>query len=368
MGVIIYSNALKGPFVYDDFHSITDNPYIKQPSLLSSLFDLSYVTHPSQARSIYRPVLMFTFFLNYAFGSFNPIGYHLVNIFLHIMNGFLVFFLIKELLGPAYIFRERIALFSALIFISHPVQTETVNYIICRSELLAGFFLLLSFSLYIKAVRSTKERYSFYRASLIAFGLGLLSKETALMLPLIIFFYECLFIGWKNFKEFLWRLKRYYSFFAVMAVIYILLRTFLLGNFLGKLSISSPVRPLFINLLTQAKVCVFYYLRLLFFPFGLSIDHYVPVAKPIFEFPVLMSIILIIILLASAFILRRKNKAVSFFILWFFINLIPTGIIPLHIIMNEHRLYLSTVSFGFLVSLALISAPVLKKNRNFLVS
>ncbi|MBU1006936.1 MAG: hypothetical protein KKH08_05020, partial [Candidatus Omnitrophica bacterium] len=140
------------------------------------------------------------------------------------------------------------------------------------------------------------------------------------------------------------------------------------GNILGKLSMSSPIRPLFINIITQAKVCVFHYLRLLFLPFGLSIDHYVPASGSIFEFPVFISIIIILALLVFAFMSRRKNKAISFFIIWFFVNLIPTSIVPLHIIMNEHRLYLSSVSFGFFISLAVLilaDIPGLKKNFDF---
>jgi len=367
LGIIIYSNNLRGPFTYDDFHTIVENPYIKQPQHLTSLFDLSSITKGSASRSMYRPILMVTFFLNYTFGGLDPLGYHIVNILLHILSAIVVFMLVKSLLGPGgvEIEKEKIAFFCALLFVSHPIQTETVNYIACRSELLAGFFLLLSFYLYIRSSVSKKEinvNPSFYIGSLVAFTFGLLCKENIFILPLLILIYDYLYIGWKNAKDFIVRFKKYYLAFLIIAVAYIVLRVFLLGHFLGGLKTTPVSRSFFENLITQARVVMLHYPRLLLFPFGLSIDHYVPASKSIMEPTVIISLLLLLVVVTAIFIVRRKNKAVTFFTLWFFINLAPTSLIPLHIIMNEHRLYLSSISFCFLISYGLISLSCLKKN------
>ena len=371
VGIALYCNTLNSPFIYDDLHTIVENPYIKQSKYLPSLFDLSSIKD-SAARSSYRPVLMLTFFLNYTFGGLNPFGYHLINITLHILNAILVFCLINRLFAPldskhltgfTSNLGYKVSLFSSLLFLVHPVNSETVNYITCRSELLAGFFVLLSFLLFIKSRAS--ENPSLYRSSLIVFTLGLFSKEAALILPLILITYDICFF--KDKKGFSLRFKRYYLAYFIIIFGYVLLRAYLLGNFFGSLYKVGVSRSFAVNLLTQAKVIVFLYLRLIFLPLGLSIDHYIPVSKNIFEWQVLFSLVTIIVLLAVAFKVIKRQAIISFFLFWFFINLLPTSLIPLHIIANEHRLYLASISFSFLLSWGLIKVFSLKKfqNRHF---
>jgi len=282
---------------------------------------------------------------------------------LHILNALLIYAILKNLLARNCVAIGRIAFYSALLFTVHPVNTETVNYITCRSELLAGFFVLLCIYLYIKS-RNTidyKEQNSLYRASLIAFILGLLSKEIAIVIPFIILLFDYIYKEWKDKKGFIAYLKRRFFMYIFISIGYILLRVYLLGHVLGQLKTPIPGRTFSINFLTQLKVAVLYYIKLLFFPIGLSVDRYVPISRSIFELPVIISIVIIFIIVFLAFKLKERYKIITFFLVWFFINIIPTSIVPLKIVMNEHRIYLSSISFCVLIPFLLLHNISLKK-------
>ena len=109
--------------------------------------------------------------------------------------------------------------------------------------------------------------------------------------------------------------------------------------------IVGGTRPYMQNMLTQATVLL-KYIQLMFLPVGLTIEHDIKSAGTILNGTVIVSILLLLLVIASAYVLFRLGREwriVSFFILWFFITLLPTTVIPLNAILQENRGYLGGI-------------------------
>ena len=198
--LVIYANTLKNGFVYDDATTIVGNSFIKHLSDLPGL--LSKGIYFSQSGEMtYRPVVTFTYFLDYALYGLNPWGFHLTNILLHVINGVLLYLLFILIIKPAeggIKLSSNQPLLISLLFISHPVLTEGVNAISFREDLLMFTFYVTAFILYIKSsVRlSSSKRIStimVYVLSSFFYTLALFSKEMAVTFPLVIILYEWLY-------------------------------------------------------------------------------------------------------------------------------------------------------------------------------
>jgi tetratricopeptide (TPR) repeat protein len=354
-GATIYANSLNSPFVFDDIHTIVDNPHIRSLRDIS-LFFSSTSTATSFARHIvYRPLTMLSFALSYRISGLKPWSYHLVNILLHCLNGIVVYFLVFLLIQP-YLARPsliwRFSLISSLVFLTHPINTEAVNYLVCRSELQSSLFFLLSLVLFVnfrrKGFPPGPAAKSLYRASLISFAFALLSKEMAISLPVVLLVYELTLRPRLSLRVRGSRPLRYHLPFWLLSLLYLLLRSYLLGGFL----FTTWLRPLGVNLLTQAKV-ILGYLRLLALPLGLSLEHDVSLVNSLGEWSAILSLGVIFALIILGIKLSRKQRFVPFFIFWFFITLSPTYIVPLFILMNEHRLYIPGIGFAVTLTWAI---------------
>lgn len=126
LGFLIYSNTLDVPFHFDDEPNIVENPNIRLTGL--SLKDITGACFKSACPN--RPVANLSFALNYYFHKYNVTGYHAINIVIHIITGILLYFFIKTTLcipslRSMYKFPSSIALFAALIWLVHPIQTQS---------------------------------------------------------------------------------------------------------------------------------------------------------------------------------------------------------------------------------------------------
>jgi len=189
LGLIVYSNTFHVPFVFDDAPNIVNNPVIK---------DLKYFIDPAEAKALlfYGPLkiryaVYLSFALNYKINGLDVTGYHIVNLAIHIINALLVYLIViltfrtpavKPLTGQNKDISWLTALFSALLFVAHPIETQAVTYIVQRLASLTAMFYLLSVMSYIKSRISTERftRYTFYAISIISAVLAMKTKETAL--------------------------------------------------------------------------------------------------------------------------------------------------------------------------------------------
>jgi hypothetical protein len=194
LALFSFINTFQNPLIWDDTGRIVENGYIRRLDNLPLLFSSKYLSYFHE--TTYRPLYTLTLFLNYRFSKLNVCGWRIFNIFLHILNTILIYFLIRYILE-----NKTISSITALIFAVHPIHTEAVNVAVYRTELLACLFFVGSLFLYLKSIKNIKIKKGFYLLSLFIFILALCSKETAAALPLIIVLYIYFFSQQKERKN-----------------------------------------------------------------------------------------------------------------------------------------------------------------------
>jgi len=371
LAVLIYSNTFSDPFHFDDEANIVDNPRIKN---LSNLIDLS-------GR---RYVGFLSFALNYHFGQLNVFGYHLVNLLIHITNGFLVYSLVLLLLRippplltpyssrlspPASTFASSssIALATALLFVVHPLQTQAVTYIVQRFTSLAALFYLLTSVLYLKW-RSAKEesriRSLYYAGALLCTVLAMKTKESSFTLPLMLLLIEAVFFESPTRKRWIALIP-----FLLTLLIIPLSHPGAVGEGEERIEISR-----WDYLFTQFRV-IMTYLRLLILPVNQNLDYDYPISHSLLEPKVLFSFLFLLVLFTFSLYLlfvrprpSHSSRLAAFGILWFFLTLsIESSIIPIRDVIFEHRLYLPSVGFFLAGSVLIITLLDRWRGMNVLV-
>jgi tetratricopeptide (TPR) repeat protein len=359
LGFFIYSHTLNGPFIFDDKAKIRGNTNIRMTEL--NLENLLKAGSNKKGSLSMRPVGYFTYALNYYFHRYDLKGYHIVNIIIHILTSIFLYAFIKTTLSlPSIKFKDNqayaIATFAALIWLVHPLQTQSVTYIMQRLNSLAAMFYVLSFWLYLKG-RLAEERqkiWLWFACSCLAWILALGCKQIAVTLPFFALLFE-----WYFFQDLskVW-LKRHLKYLLGISAFCILLFLIYTGfNPWEKIqSLHDYARQEFTitqRLFTQFRVVILY-LSLIFLPLPsrLNLDYDFPLSFSLIN-PVttLISLGAIISLLAFAFYLAKRERLISFCILWFFGNLvIESSILPLALVF-EHRNYLPSMMVCLIPSL-----------------
>jgi len=350
----LYANTWSSPFHFDDAGNIEDNPYVRVTELgLRPLYEAGFKS-PSSS----RPVANVSFALNYYLAGYDVTGYHAVNLLVHFANGVLVYLLALVTLRLCGIRRrERIALFAALVFTAHPVQTQAVTYIVQRMSSLAAMFTLLSLLLFVRGRLDPAgvRRWALWAGSLAAWLLALGSKQNAITLPIVLVLYE-----WFFFRDLSvdWLRRNRGTFLGLAALLAGVALLYLRGD-PSNLLVGYADRDFTPTerLLTQLRVVVFY-IGLLAFPapsrqnliHAFSTSH--SLLDPI---TTLLCLLLLGGLLALAIALARNHRLASFCMLWFFIHLaVESSVVSLEMAF-EHRLYLPLVGVALLASWLLFS-------------
>jgi hypothetical protein len=368
LGAIVYSNTLNASWHFDDSVVITENWGLRD---LRGSFN--------SIISANRSVGFFTFALNYHFNKLNVTGYHVVNIFIHIVNALFVYSLVMLTLKTPAMVKSRLAnharflaLASGLIFVSHPIQTQAVTYIAQRFASLATLFYLLSLLLFVKARLTFLQGKSFfsplhctcYLLSLFSAYLAMHTKEITFTLPVIIVLYEFCFIdpslnAWRK------RIPYLLPFILMLAIIPSNALKLSgvdkpIGDIIGEIREQVQETPLISRgdyLLTQFNVIVTY-IRLLFLPMNQNLDYDYPIARKLFQFPTFLSFMFLLALfIVAIYLFFKKRRLISFAILWFFITLsVESSIIPIRDVIFEHRVYLPSVGFVMIMAVFLQEA------------
>jgi hypothetical protein len=369
LAFVVYSNTFYVPFHFDDRPNILENPNIQIK--VFTWERLGQFVKNTYGVSI-RVFSYFSLALNYYFGEFNVFGYHLVNFLIHVASGiFLYWFLMLTFNLPSL--RERYgsisykgALFAALIFICHPIQTQSVTYIIQRMASMAGMFYLLSMVLYVKGrVSGGKGRFFYLGGAVLTWLLGVFSKENVAILPLFILLYEFYFFQKLTVTQ---TGKKILFVLLVSVVLVVAVGLLLWGERYFNLILEGyKIREFTLEerLLTQSRV-VLYYLTLLVYPHPsrLNLDYDFPVSKTLLDPPTtLISILIIAGLIGYSIWVARRRPVLSYFALWYFGNLvIESSIFPLEMV-YEHRLYLPAVGPFVLFSLLAVRGIEKLKTR-----
>ena len=353
LGTFIYFNTLYNSFHLDDIPSIVDNLAIRNILNLQSIWNFwptRFITYLSVA-------------LNYHLSQLDVFSYHFFNLIVHLSSAILVWWFMLLTFSTPVMAEQKItkhakliAFFAGLVFLTHPIQTQAVTYIIQRATSLAALFYLASLSLYAKSRLLQQQGESlvasrfFYCGSLIAVVMAMFTKEMTITLPFMVLFYETCFL--KTKERLNWRYL--VPFFAALLIIPLTMFLTKSVDFIGMRMVSEVPSNIssWQYLLTQFRVIVTY-LRLLFIPINQNLSYDYPIAKSLLELPTLASFIFLVSILIIASRIFSKYRLISFGIFWFFLTLFPeSSVIPIRDVIFEHRLYLPMVGFSlFLVSL-----------------
>ncbi|MFC1576769.1 tetratricopeptide repeat protein [Candidatus Omnitrophota bacterium] len=356
--LILFANTLSNSFIWDDKELIFENSHIKRVSNIPFLFSTRYWNkfHPG-TKGQYRPVRTLTFAIDHRIWKLNPFGYHLTNLFLHIANVLLVYFIVTGLCGdrPAAGWLGMPFL-CALLFAAHPMHVESVAWIKNRSDILASVFFMASFLLFShcdprQALRFARGGGSnlipFYAGSILCFTLSLLSKEMAISLPFALALYIICFLPKEGRRS---AFIKVVPFFVIMAL-YLAFKMIFLGMLVS--SANAPGKAgLFGSPVTVIKT-VGYYCMLLALPFRLNTDRAFPIPDAFFEGPVLASAALLLLLLFAGITAFRRSRLAFFALIFILLTIAPASNIiflsgrPI----AEQRLYIP--SFGFCLLLAM---------------
>ena len=352
-GVTAYIDSFSGPLVLDDLPSILDNPTIRQ------LWPIGIPLSPPGGSGLTvegRPILNLSLALNYAISGTGVWSYHALNLAVHLLAGLALFGIIRR--TPFFLKdgssdgTTAFAFAVALIWTVHPLQTESVSYVIQRAESLMGLFYLLTLYGFVRAVEvepsfaeaSAGEKAARHRPWL-WFGLswlaclfGMAAKEVMVSAPLIVFCYDRVFIS-GSWREAWLRRRGYY---VALAASWLLLAWLAIGagNRGGTSGIGSGV-PVFKYWLTQPGA-VAQYLRLCFWPASQVFDYGTPWVAHIPA--ILPQAFLLACLVAATVCALWRTPRWGFLGLVFFAVLAPTSLVPGNRqTMAEHRMYLALI-------------------------
>jgi tetratricopeptide (TPR) repeat protein len=359
---LLYANSLSNGFVLDDRALVERNPLIRRLERIPTLFTSDYWS-PRLNSGLYRPVVMTTYALNFAVGKRDPRGYHGVNIGLHALVSVLVWALYRRLSGDALT-----AAVAAFLFAAHAIHTEAVANVVGRAELLASLFFLLALLGYLGSQGAQGQwRAGPYVASLGAYGLGLLTKESVVTLVGVIFLYDFVY-GQERARGLVSRLWavvaarwRAYSGYVGVTLFYLGIRTLVLGSAKAlppPIMMDNPLVMLDLpwRLLNALQV-TFRYLGLLFFPVHLSYDYsynHIPMLTSLADPRALLVLGLSAALIAIVVWSYRAWKELFFALGFYCATFSPVSnlVVVIGTIMGERLAYVP--SMGFCLALVLI--------------
>jgi tetratricopeptide (TPR) repeat protein len=353
-GLLAYHNSCAGSFFHDDFGSILENPTIRH---LWPIWQPLSPPHEGGLTVAGRPLINLSLAINYALGGYNVWGYHALNLTVHILAGLTLLGIVRRtLLQPAL--RERfgaaaneLALAVAVLWTVHPLQTESVTYIIQRAESIMGLFYLLTLYCFIRGAESPRAAL-WYGLSVTACALGMASKEVMVSAPLMVMLYDRAFLS-GPFRE-AWR--RRWRLYLALASTWIVLGLVVVsaGNLVTAVTKAQHAGLRWWEYLVTQPGVIVYYLRLSVWPSPLRLDHAWPIAKTWMS--ILPPTVVIVILLGASAEVWKRNPAWGFVGAWFFLILAPSSsFIPLQDALYEHRMYLSLAAVVSLAVMGLYS-------------
>jgi len=334
----VFSSALSHQFLinWDDNQYLLQNPAVRGVTAehLKAAFTHIYIGN-------YAPLHIISYMLDYELWGMKASGFIFTNILLHTGNGVLYYLLLTRLSG-----KTVWPLLAALLFLLHPMQVESVVWISQRKNLLAMFFFLAAFLFHVvSGENSPKEEWPdrFYLLSLAAFILAMLAKSVAITLPLVLVLFDFCYRQKREARELLAGKLPYLVITVILGSLAIMAQS---NKFQGGRTSYYGGSP-FATFLTMLPVLVSY-LRLVFWPSGLSAWYQVEVRTGI-DVAVAVSALLCALIIVGGAMLYRKRTDLFFWYALFFIGLLPVSqIIPIITLMNDRYLYfpmLGTAAF-----------------------
>ncbi len=349
-----YSNHYENGFQFDDAHTILNNEAIKSLKNIPTFFTDASTTSSLPANQIYRPGLTTLNAIDFWLGGEpNPIPkvYHRSIFIFYILLGVLLYFLFVKLFNDSFEHKwnKYFALFGATFYSLHTANAETVNYVIARSDSFSTLMIVLSLLIYLyKPVWRNKLIY------LIPVVIGFFVKEPTIMIAPLLLIYALLYF--KNLSILKWfslnGIKESFNSLITLLPLFILaVLLFMLSKSMASETFIPGGGSRYEYILSQPFVIVHYFNNFLI-PLNLSADtDWLPISN-IFDDRVITGSIFILGLIATAVYCSTKRilYPIAFGICWFLLALLPTSIIPLSEVLNDHRTFFPYI--GLVISTA----------------
>lgn len=368
-----YWNSLDAAFVFDDVHAIAENPHLLRVWPLAES-----MSAPPQSSLSGRPIVALTFAMDRAVTGPSPRSYRAGNILIHLLAALLLFGIVRRTLlrmadrgapndaaqagtaPPMSVSTLRLfdvsalhhsatwlAFGAALLWAVHPLQTESVTYIVQRTESLMGMFYLATLYCFVRSLAG-RRRVMWQAASILCCALGMGCKEVMATAPLAVYGYDSAIVcrSWRR------PLRERWLYYTGLACTWLILASLTIS---GPRSYSAGfgvenMTPL-TYALSQTQVLL-HYLRLALWPAALCLDYGWRLAKGPGDVW-LHALVLLGLLGLVVFAILRK-PALGFVGGVFFLVLAPTSsIVPIRDLAFEHRMYLSLASLFVLLMLGL---------------
>lgn len=347
VSVVVFANVFKNDFVgYDDQNLIVNNQSVRSlsPAGIARMF-------VPKSRGNYMPLRTLSYALDHAIWGMRPFGFQLTNVVLHALSVIGVWLLVRKL-AP-----DPTALLAAVLFAVHPIHVESVTWMSARKDALCLVFFLAAILLFEDS--EAKGKPVSYVASIAATGLALLSKLTAVTIPLCIFLLDICRHGWPPARE----LRRK----TARLLPHILLVCLVVGlNFMRPETASShgdalaglegAGRAVTRDIWLSMPLVVCRYMGLLFVPYHLGTHYEISRISQVMDLRALapMAFLLGLAVMGVVSFLRGK-RVMAFCMGWFAITFLPTSnLVPTAAMMADRYMHIPSVGFSVLLAAALI--------------
>ena len=341
-----YRNCYRVPLIFDDLRALVES------DRTHSLWPLQDVW-----RGTRRPALYVTLAVNYHFGQLQPAGYHLFNVTVHLAAGLVLFALVGRTLQLPHMPERyrRASLYlsfcAAMLWTIHPLQTESVTYIVQRCESMMVLFYRLTLYCVLRGSQASSRAAGWYTGAAICFLLGLASKEVMATGFLVVPLYDRIFLS-SSWKE---MLKRRWGLYLAPIPAMVVLASTLAPTFrrypLNAMGFGVMSVTPWEYLRTQPEV-ILHYLRLSVWPDQLCLDYMWPVQDSWSKIALCGG--LVTGMLTACLAGMKYFPRIAFLGLSFFVVLSPTSsFIPIIDLAYEHRMYLPLAAVSILIVLGI---------------
>lgn len=360
---IAYLGTLQFSFVYDDIHQIVFNPFIKSWRYVPQYFVSSVWKQmsPLLVGNYYRPLFLLWLRVNNAVFGLSEMGWHLTTVLIHVLVTFLVYRVIKKLTG-----RFTVAWLTALIFGLHPIHHEVVAWVSGTTESLFAVMFLAAFLAYLRSLESS--RMIWLTLSAVLYGLALLCKETAIVLPALVFACDWIAASSQDPLDRIGTVQRFgravlpSAFYLPVAAAYLIERTRVLSG-LGHSLTDVPVSAW---LLTLPSILVLY-LKHWLFPVHLTGFYDLFYQSHLSLSGVVIPALVLVAIAGVAWMLRKDLgiRATGYAAAWVVIPLLPaldTFVFGNGELVHDRYFYVPSIGASLLVALiiewALAGQPI----------
>jgi len=350
-GIAAYAHTLDIPFYLDDIASIVDNPAIVDLSNIRAIWDFSPL----------RFIGYYSFALNFAVHGSDVLGYHIVNISIHLLTSVVIYLIVSRFLQLQNVGKvpnqselaiaKYVPFVVALFFVLHPLNTQAVSYVVQRLASMSALFYLCTLYFYLSARMSSRlsNQLVLYALTILLMIFACLTKQNAFTLPLAIILIEACFFA-KTGSE----AKRLLIYISSLFLLALGLLTAIL--WIGVVDVGDIDRSLREtdtitrkDYLTAQILVVWKYIGLFFWPHPLNLDYDNNAIATTFSAATFLGLLGHISLIGFSILRLRKLPLVAFGVLFYYLTLsVESSVIPIRDLMFEHRTYLP--NFGLLLA------------------